>query len=531
MSTVSRLSPEPANWQWTLNLMEKRALSKSTMEKVALYVANIFVVIAEACKNLLAGTKETSLKDQFSRSFSWEGYFKEMRAPVDWKNVFELTPKTSGDGAVRNQTTDLEMDDVCFFIEELFKLSEHIQKTGKVPRINLLITQGSAALLNLKIATLKIIISYMVHNRMVDERVIDAFVFYTGEPNPIDEVNDPKGKGFVNIHVAAFNFLSIPHADHASLAARFKLGGSFKDLYASQDRALDGRTPAEAEVRELVIAPVENFVRHYGQNNPAHLPFVREEGYGSFNIKTSIEELDKDPARPNEGAKRVMDVFSGCKEVFSLEAFLATREPMKDGATGEVLKDRKGNIQYRDFNKVGMKTDTDILSPILNGQSPLQKFIYEGFRGWSTPVVEKMEKDLREKITGGREFMAEYQPDMPLEAVVKLCHAKVEPAQVEKALVKAKILHSIYENNCVQTTLSDLMFALIKSNPDLVRTEQLSKSKLEIEGSGGRANTVFKAKEGNAYAIMSEGDQTGIDIPRMKEAIKDFFTRLAPLPA
>lgn len=560
-SSLSPLSLVESNWKWTQALLEKRAYCSSTVEKVCLFVANFFVVATEGVRNLVSHLiscssisakklEQSPNKQQFADLYSWDAYFKKtpFDRPLNWNNVFSLTPSESpriDDTASRRIRTDGEPDDIMFFMEELFALTKYIQENNSIPLINKIVSEGDSHLLDLKIETLQLVMCSMVDQGLVDPRVLHAFRFFKEADQ---KISDQKYQGFLNIFAAAAQTLrndrvcllmgQIVQQEYSSVEILHKLENHM------QARSITS-AGAEPVIREIVIAPIDGFVKHYAER-PDQLQFVNEEGYGSFNLNEAVERFDaslkagSNDGTPQSQADRVVQTLAGCRNVFNFEAFPATKSPVvKDGI---VQKDKEGREVYSDFNRIGPITDPDIFAPFTNQPSSLLKFIGEAMRGWNKPTIEKMLASLR-SMQGGEKFVdafidgfepADQESTMPLDQALQLCDQHISSSVVAKAKVYVKIVHNIMSNRGLQGTLSDFTYALIKSDPSLVRDECLFKATVSLEKQNGRLNTVFQNNDkGNAFAIESdtEARQTGLDIPRVKSAIINFFTRLSPQAA
>lgn len=443
-----------------------------------------------------------------------EQNIQEFREDFGWHAIFKPNWVDGVDSTVRRLRTDLEVDDAEQFMQLLLSWDGFAKKTGFAPKFEIICSEGSAETIQKKTLTLKAILCHMVAQGLVEEEALDQFSFFAEAPS---DAGLEKEKGYENIHKAALVLVQGSQAGKYFEQLSLEPAPSVNEMYT----ATQGSAP---RIVEIVIAPITGFIEHYSAH-PEELKNLELTGYGSFNIGEGVHQLDG-----RFSMKTIEGLLNQAHKVFLYEAYPATRVAAGQNERMEPI--------YVDFNRMGYRDAPEVFEPLLGEhRSAIQAFIIAAKQGWSLPLEDKFKSALA-ALPNGEAFLEKLQRKIREEEVVSEKEAfelafQMLDAGSMKDNTKGyiRILTSMWLNDSIQGTISDLGVAELLAHPEIIEPTCLhTNQRIELQMAKGRINTVFVEDPALAhhYAILSKPEErlSGVDLEALKRSIHDFYESL-----
>lgn len=455
----------------------------------------------------------------FVKTFSYEAMFTT--------NFVTHEDGTTVDQVFRVYRTDLEPDDVTNFITTAIEMQRQFQKTGQIPSLNVVVSEGSVEILDLKISTLQNILCRLAAEGKIDERILAGFRFYEGAGR---EVGATKIEGYRGIHTASERLMNEEARTILERSFAVPQGGYQRESVMHEavqhlTTQLRGAN-LDPKIFEMCIAPADGLLEFYEQ----HLDLAKHTtvcGYGAYNYVKTMERM---PGNATHESLRLGNLLNTFSAVYTYEAYLGT-DP--------------------EFNKVGLKTTPEVFAPLSNSErrSDLQTFIFEAFQAWNVPSERKFRSYFTTQFgENGQRFLEALDAQVQAHGVAFTKEQAFElypqffqcvdgdrDRSHKKITDKLKILHNLLVNGGVQGTVSDFGLAQTLAHPtDVLNPVCLSengKVTFVKEPKGQRMNTVFERGEGPAFVVQNVksdwlGDHSAINIPKLKRCMADFFAFL-----
>ncbi len=472
---------------------------------------------------------EESIVSQFSKQFAWDAVLAPRWIPMQDNT---LKGKVEINLVQQRCRTDVEPDDLGFYIEMVLALQNYFKQHNDLTTVHVIVSEGAEKYLNMKVETLQLILCELVAEGKVDPLLLHSIQFYTDKPRVAGK---GKEEGYEGIYHEALELKKNEKVE--AFFRQLAPAQPVEVLYQEFEETRKLANGVSPQILEMSIAPIDGMIEYYTEH-PELLPTTRVVDYGSFNIDEGVKRQGADPAAT---AKKVEQMYRAFASVFDYEAYLATRVPVR--TDGTISKDKKGGIQWKDFNRVGGTTHKTLFASLFSPQaSMLQKFLLGSFQAWNVPSIRERHDDFC-KLGNGEAFLKaldekiNQSPSYSLQEAWALCKEMVPEVTSNKEIEtkmerKLKVLHDILVNQKVQGTLSDAALALILRDPEgLIRPECLTKAELSLDFVDGRTNVSFKNNPlGNSFALVSQYDEKedrpGLDIEKLKEAVRESFERM-----